>query len=954
MARESIEKREDPGSLDKWIPVGLIVLLWAVHAISTYLWLSANQFAVGWDRPKHLVSTLIFDRMLRPLNIVTLFEVFSLNIGYYPPLFPLSVVPLYRTFGVSADVAGMVNVVYMLILLLSLYGIGRRLYNTQVGLFGAFLGAMSPFLFSMAHYTYIDYALTAMITLAVYLLLCTDGFRRPVYSVLFGVAVGLGMLYKWTPALFVSGPLLLVLVRMVRTDLIGANRRSARIFWPWREFIVAVLAGLVLTWLWYTPNADLAATLLLGNWLPLLSVVLIGATVFFLLLPGHPIINVLKSLSVAALLTSLWYLPRADMFRDIVSIVAGGRADRPNYLDLSAYVYYPSRLIQEGLGWPLSMLLTVLLIAALCRFLTRIFRTSRIPQTLEIHRDTTVTQHLLNKRKQLDVSGLANSPDVFILLWFLLPFIVATFSTHREVRSVLPLMSPIVVAAARLILDIRNVTLRRMVVGAVSLFLIVQFVVLNLSALAPAAQATEIAAPLLGRVSLFARGEHIQWANKGGHDGRYWIAPDVLHTMTADFQDPAYAGIEQDAIVLGLLINSRAVNEYNIDYLIRTEYPDVAIKNLSSNRDLYPGYARIFGCDYLLMRDEPDSGEPADLVRTIINDPPAFFSDNFSPVKTYSWPDGETIYLFKNETHRLPDHFGAEWLSPVEQATEIDLGDELRLLGYNVDTGEVAEVGKLLITLYWMNLRLTDEDYSMRLKLLNGVRHVWGEQEGRPRWDASLTSKWTKAQVIEDIREIPVQPGTPPGSYTVEILVEGLRAGNLLEPANGGELLLGPVQLPAGPVPSVQDLDMDQALEADFRSLEDLTGSGQIRLLGYKAESGFRPGDGVHLTLYWQARSDVDQNYEVFNHLVGQNGEVYGQKDNPPVDGYYPTSLWTAGEIVRDRYDLTIPTDAPPQEYMIVTGLYLPETGQRLAVTDQKGRAIGDEVTLHRFEISEE
>ena len=124
MARESIERRKDPGILNKWIPVGLVVFLWAVQALSTYLWLSANQFAIGWDRPKHLVSTLIFDRMLRPLNIVTLFEVFSLNIGYYPPLFPLSVVPLYRIFGVSADVAGMVNVVYMLILLLSLYGTG--------------------------------------------------------------------------------------------------------------------------------------------------------------------------------------------------------------------------------------------------------------------------------------------------------------------------------------------------------------------------------------------------------------------------------------------------------------------------------------------------------------------------------------------------------------------------------------------------------------------------------------------------------------------------------------------------------------------------------------------------------------------------------------------------------------------------------------------------------------
>ena len=118
----------------------------------------------------------------------------------------------------------------MLILLLSLYGIGeKRLYGTtRAGLLAAFLGSMSPFLFSMAHYTYIDYALTAMITPgSVLASMRTEGFRSVWFSVLFGVALGLGMLYKWTPVLFVSGPLLLVVIRMACEPIFWAeNRRS--------------------------------------------------------------------------------------------------------------------------------------------------------------------------------------------------------------------------------------------------------------------------------------------------------------------------------------------------------------------------------------------------------------------------------------------------------------------------------------------------------------------------------------------------------------------------------------------------------------------------------------------------------------------------------------------------------------------------------------------------------
>lgn len=235
----------------------------------------------------------------------------------------------------------------------------------------------------------------------------------------------------------------------------------------------------------------------------------------------------------------------------------------------------------------------------------------------------------------------------------------------------------------------------------------------------------------------------------------------------------------------------------------------------------------------------------------------------------------------------------------------------------------------------------------MHLKVLNGVRHVWGEQQGRPRWDASFTSRWARGEVVEDIREIAVWPGTPPGSYAVEVLVSGIHSGLPLEPADGGELLLGPIELPAGPTPDVKALEMDRALGVRFGE--------HITLLGYRLESGFRRGDGLHLTLYWQALGQVDQDYVVFNHLTGEDGVTYAQKDNPPVDGYYPTSRWAVGQVVRDRYDLQIPADAPVQAYTIEAGLYLPATGRRVAVTDcaEASCAGGDRVILYRFEIGD-
>ena len=108
--------------------------------------------------------------------------------------------------------------------------------------------------------------------------------------------------------------------------------------------------------------------------------------------------------------------------------------------------------------------------------------------------------------------------------------------------------------------------------------------------------------------------------------------------------------------------------------------------------------------------------------------------------------------------------------------------------------------------------------------------------------------------------------------------------------------------------------------------------AGKVRLLGYNIESGFQPGDGIHLTLFWQCLEEMEQSYTVFTHLIDGEGHIWGQKDNPPVDGFYPATEWQAGEIVRDQYDLVIAPDAPVGDYKIKVGMYLAETGERLSV----------------------
>jgi hypothetical protein len=111
----------------------------------------------------------------------------------------------------------------------------------------------------------------------------------------------------------------------------------------------------------------------------------------------------------------------------------------------------------------------------------------------------------------------------------------------------------------------------------------------------------------------------------------------------------------------------------------------------------------------------------------------------------------------------------------------------------------------------------------------------------------------------------------------------------------------------------------------------------KARLLGYNIEGSLQPGDNLHLTLFWQALSKMDCDYTVFTHLVDGEGRVWGQKDTPPLDGFYPTTYWEPGDVVRDQYEITISPEALAGEYQLEVGMYLAETGERLEVRGEEG-----------------
>jgi hypothetical protein len=122
---------------------------------------------------------------------------------------------------------------------------------------------------------------------------------------------------------------------------------------------------------------------------------------------------------------------------------------------------------------------------------------------------------------------------------------------------------------------------------------------------------------------------------------------------------------------------------------------------------------------------------------------------------------------------------------------------------------------------------------------------------------------------------------------------------------------------------------------------------GKVRLLSYQLDtSRVKAGGEVPLTLYWQALREMGESYTVFTQLIDEANRIWGQKDNPPASGTFPTSEWREGEVVEDSYTIPVQADAPQGTYRLIVGMYDSQTMQRLPVSGQEGQAQGDSVLL--------
>ncbi len=139
---------------------------------------------------------------------------------------------------------------------------------------------------------------------------------------------------------------------------------------------------------------------------------------------------------------------------------------------------------------------------------------------------------------------------------------------------------------------------------------------------------------------------------------------------------------------------------------------------------------------------------------------------------------------------------------------------------------------------------------------------------------------------------------------------------------------------------------LDRPLTPPPGGLTGYQAFAEWEFLGYHLYSTHSSVRSVDLTAAWRTTA-APRDINFFVHLVGPDGQLYGQ-----MDVSHPAARYVVGEVLLDRYQIAIRPDTPPGDYALVAGAYLPD-GARLAETRLTRLSIAPRptapVTLHPF-----
>ena len=383
----------------------LAIILWMVG--TNLIWILLDIRPPSYDQGLHLFRTFNYWEAISSGSENWWQDVLNVE-PFYPPFYHLSLIPLSLFFGFTLDTGVIGNSCYMVILILSAYGIGKLLYSRKVGLFSAFLISCYPMIVGMSREYILGIMLTSITTLAYYLFLKSENFENKKYSFLFALTYASGLMVKWTFFIY-TFPIVLA---GLWGDKINLKNRIIQFIY----YFGMIAALLIIPFFIFILGSQ--------RWIPL-------SIEFFLIwvltksapsvsIPLNKITNLITLTCISILICFPWYSHNLINILIGVSKFAFSGADPEG--GIMSWDYY-LEVIAMQMGYPL---LSIFTIACVFYFLKK------------------------------------DNINWVVISWAIFPIIVMTFVDNKDSRYTMPTLPAMALITSAAIFHFENLTLKKL------------------------------------------------------------------------------------------------------------------------------------------------------------------------------------------------------------------------------------------------------------------------------------------------------------------------------------------------------------------------------------------------------------------------------------------------------------------------------------------------------------
>ena len=221
--------------------------------------------------------------------------------------------------------------------------------------------------------------------------------------------------------------------------------------------------------------------------------------------------------------------------------------------------------------------------------------------------------------------------------------------------------------------------------------------------------------------------------------------------------------------------------------------------------------------------------------------------------------------------------------------------------GIGLIEGEAEQENPKLLRadLVWQASKQILANYGASVRLKDADDYTIASLDAQPLYGFYPSSLWRPGELVYDSRWLPLPEGTPPGDYSLEVVLYDVRT---LQPSG---------------IFQVENVALSQpTVKTDYPTRHRFS-LGLVIAEADVERTRLEQGENLSLTVKWAAVSPLGRDYDCSLKLKDERGEV-AQEWREPIAGSYPTSRWPANALVLAHYRLGLSRDLPPGRYHLV------------------------------------